>query len=154
MLDLNSIFSMREQMLPQEGFVGFLLNHWLGIAVALMILGFLLDQVLYVVRYRPQDKWMDRIKAISKFKYKAEDFEIPEQTPGPVTEGAAVHDADAPVIRRGGAKYAPVAAKEPMEAYDEEPYAEQDDDAPMVVRAPARPVRARSAEPDTRRGID
>lgn len=154
MLDLNSIFSMREQMLPQEGFVGFLLNHWLKVAIALMILGFVIDQVLYVVRCRPQDKWKQRIRAIRNFKNKQENPVIHESMMTVTTERTTVQDVDAPVIRRGGAKYAPVAAKEPMEVYDEEPYAEQDDDAPMVVRAPARPVRARSAEPDTRRGND
>ena len=207
MLDLNTIFGTREQLLPQEGFWGFLLDNWLTVAVVMMILGFVIDQVLYIVRYRPQDKFVRLRRAVEKIFLKnaeplplEEDFEeepVVEKVVPAVEkkvietkhEPAASEDADAPVIRRGGAKYAPKPDPEveepvfssprkqiheelvytpPKQSEPEEPVytppkrlepddekpvvVRRDKDAPMVVRAPAKPVRSRSAEPDTQRG--
>ena len=160
MLDLKTIFGMREQMLPQEGFLAFLLENWLILAIVIMVLGFVIDQVLYIVRYRPQDKIKRVIKGIRRFVLHVLGKDIPEELEEdaePVLfEDTAeeyaepVEAEDAPVIRRGGAKYTPQAYPEPVQ---EAPNAPADDaDAPMVVRAVSdRPVVVRRAEPTTQR---
>ena len=79
MLDLKTIFGMREQMLRQEGFLAFLLENWLILAIVIMVLGFVIDQVLYIVRYRPQDKIKRVIKGIKRFVLHVLEKEIPEE---------------------------------------------------------------------------
>ena len=176
MLDLNRIFGMREQM-PQEGLLGFVLNNWLIIAIVIMVLGFVIDQVLYVVRYRPQDKLV-RIYAESKKlvlrltgkEAMEENAEERDTDPLPNPKQPVVikekSDNDAPVIRRGGAKYIPqtepqpeapvvvhAPAARPQPKPVQVPNSDVDADAPLVVRASARPaVRVDDREPDTRRG--
>ncbi len=176
MLDLNTIFGTREQLLPQEGFWGFLLDNWLTVAIVMMILGFVIDQVLYIVRYRPQDKFIRLRRAVERLFIKnaddallmdderenaqeafAEEENHVVREEKPAAQNAMSNKVDdAPVIRRGGAKYAPKPMEEePVYTAPKRPQAvvQDDEDAPMVVRAPARPQRSRSEEPDTRRGV-
>ena len=176
MLDLNTIFGTREQLLPQEGFWGFLLDNWLAVAIVMMILGFVIDQVLYIVRYRPQDKFIRLRRAVEKLFIKnaddallMDDEEEKEQDAYGAEENYAVREEkpaaqnkmiskadDVPVIRRGGAKYAPQPVEEePVYTAPKrmQPVVQEDEDAPMVVRAPARLLRRGSEEPDTRRGV-
>jgi len=160
LLDLKTIFGMREQMLPQEGFLAFLLENWLILAIVIMVLGFVIDQVLYIVRYRPQDKIKRAVKGINRFVLHVLGKEIPEDldedAEPELFEDTAEENAepveadDAPVIRRGGAKYMPQAYTEPVQ---EAPKAPADDvDAPLVVRAVSdRPVVVRRDEPTTQR---
>ena len=54
---VEKIITSPDAILPKEGLWGFVLGHWLAIALGVMVLGFVIDQVLFIVRYRPQDKW-------------------------------------------------------------------------------------------------
>ena len=54
---LDTLITSGGDLLPQSGFMGFLLRNWLIIALSVMALGFVFDQALYIIRYRPQDKW-------------------------------------------------------------------------------------------------
>ena len=165
MLDLKTIFGMREQTLPQEGFLGFLLENWLILAAAIMVLGFVIDQVLYIVRYRPQDSIRRAVRGIKRFALHVMGQEIPEELeedlyePQPILEEKvepeieeeSIYDGDAPVIRRGGAIYAPQPYDEP-EKVPVMQHADADADAPKVVRAADdRPVVVRRAEPYTKK---
>ena len=110
MLDLNKIFGMREQMLPQEGFWGFVLGNWLTIAIVIMVLGFVIDQVLYIVRYRPQDDIMRFMRRFglniredaSEGADEPEEPDHPEDLPMQNPANVEIKDSDRPVIRRGG----------------------------------------------------
>ena len=158
MLDLNTIFGMREQMLPQEGFWGFILEHWLVVAVVIMGIGFIIDQVLYIVRYRPQDKIVRMIKQCKKLIARLSGKELPEEEErfeeelietepeAPEDTGEAIDYEDAPVIRRGGARYTPESypPSEPVMKRPEK--VPDDDDAPVVVRSAAKPVVRRPAQ--------
>ena len=46
MLNLDTIVGAGDALLPSEGFLGFLLDHWIAIAVAVMIVGLVIEQVL------------------------------------------------------------------------------------------------------------
>lgn len=168
MLDLNTIFGMREQILPQDGLLGFLLQNWLKIAIAVMILGFVIDQVLYIVRYRPQDKAAQMYRGIKNAFLRlsgresvsendeeySEAIELDEsiQTPIYRAEKSTSADEDAPVIRRGGAKFSPE-IRQPLPKQSGEMTADyEDDDAPLIVRASSGPIRRNLKEPDTHHG--
>ena len=158
MLDLNKIFGMREQMLPQEGFWGFVLGNWLTIAIVIMVLGFVIDQVLYIVRYRPQDDIMRFLRRFglniredaSEGTDEPEEPDHPEDLPMQNPANVEIKDSDRPVIRRGGAKYMPHPQTEPIQA--ETGLQDMvDQDAPLVVRAPVRVAQPRPDEQETRR---
>lgn len=67
MLNIETIVGSGDALLPSSGFWGFLLDHWLVVGIAVMVVGFLIDQVLYVVRYRPQDSWREAYYAFRRF---------------------------------------------------------------------------------------
>ena len=67
MLNIETIVGSGDALLPSSGFWGFLLNHWIAVGIAVMIIGFLIDQVLFVVRYRPQDRWREAYYAFRRF---------------------------------------------------------------------------------------
>lgn len=168
MLDLNTIFGMREQMLPQDGFLGFLLQNWLKIAIVVMILGFLIDQVLYVVRYRPQDKvvriykWVKKVwlrmsgkepvPELEEVRLSAREVIEPAQMPTHTAADMPPADEDAPIIRRGGAKFTPSMRQSSPRLSRDLPAAYEDHDAPLIVRAPSGPLRKNLEDPDTHRG--
>ena len=54
---VEKIITAPEVILPQTGLWGFVLGHWLPIVIVVMLVGFVIDQMLFIVRYRPQDKW-------------------------------------------------------------------------------------------------
>lgn len=166
MLDLNTIFGMREQMLPQDGLLGFLLQNWLKIAIVVMILGFLIDQVLYIVRYRPQDRFLQLCRKIKNLFQRMKDKETVSETEKELSAVALKAEPvqmpiyraqkkpaieDTPIIRRGGAKYAPAMQQPAPEQMREMPDVYEDEDAPLIVRASSGPVRRNMDEPDTHR---
>lgn len=161
MIDLDTIVGSSENLLPTQGFWGFLLEHWLAVAITVMVLGFVIDQVLYIVRYRPQEKLrktLQRLRiALGKpfGVYWDEDadviFGIDDNEEPRQDRRQPVQD-DAPVIRRGGAQYAPVSPRPvppPVCIPQELAADEQDEDAPTIVRAAQQPARALDAEPST-----
>lgn len=98
---LDKLVSSSDQILPTTGFWGFLLNNWLAVAIVVMVLGFAIDQTLYVIRYRPQDRWRQHYEAFRAFL--THRFGVaplaPQPDRGPTGEG--------PVIRRAGAQLRP-----------------------------------------------
>ncbi len=166
---LEKLVSSSDQILPTTGFWGFLLQNWVAIAVVVMVLGFVTDQLLYVVRYRPQDELRRKYYAFRRFlthrfgvkpaleptprgdaaprRNKLEDSGITvrkrdeEEVFTPTPHGA--RDAAEPVIRRAEAIYrpgGPAAPRQQERAFDE--------DAPLVHRnAGAERPQAQSAAP-------
>ena len=64
---LERILNSNGQIVPETGFVGFVLHNWVTLAIVTMLLGFIIDQVLYFVRYRPQDDWKHAYYSFRRF---------------------------------------------------------------------------------------
>lgn len=103
---LDMLLNSSDELLPASGFLGFLVHHWLAVAIVILALGFALDQLFYVLLDRPQDRWRRRYRALRAFL--TAHFGVPalkeaaSEDAGPSAEG--------PVIHRAGAKYNPNAA--------------------------------------------
>lgn len=155
---LERILNSNGQIVPETGFVGFVLHNWVTLAIVIMLLGFAIDQVLYFVRYRPQDDWKHAYYSFRKFlteKFGAK----PAQQPAPkeernpledtgLTERRAANDAvyvsaREPVIRRAQAtqRRAPEqqAPQEPV--YTRPQLRREPENEPPVIRR-AHPAQA------------
>ena len=103
---LDMLLNSSDELLPASGFLGFLVHHWLAVAIVILVLGFALDQLFYVLLDRPQDRWRQRYRALRAF--------LTTHFGAPALKEAASEDAGAPaegpVIHRAGAKYNPHAA--------------------------------------------
>ena len=103
---LDMLLNSSDELLPASGFLGFLVHHWLAVAIAILVLGFALDQLFYVLLDRPQDRWRQRYRALRAF--------LTAHFGAPALKEAASEDAgpsaEGPVIHRAGAKYNPNAA--------------------------------------------
>ena len=107
---LELLLSPSSALLPEGGLLGFLLRHWLGVAVAVLALGFLLDQLFYVLLCRPQDRWRRRYRAFRAFLTRR--FGAPPLPDAPAAPGghpapggqSDAANADGPVIRRAAAR--------------------------------------------------
>lgn len=103
---LDMLLNSSDELLPASGFLGFLVHHWLAVAIVILVLGFALDQLFYVLLDRPQDRWRQRYRALRAF--------LTTHFGAPALKEAASEDAGAPaegpVIHRAGAKYNPNAA--------------------------------------------
>ncbi|MGN1250153.1 MAG: hypothetical protein ACI4XW_08715 [Candidatus Spyradocola sp.] len=179
MLNLDTIVGAGDTLLPSEGFWGFLLDHWIAIAIAVMIVGFVIDQVLYVVRYRPQDSWRAAYYRFRRFLTERFGAKPAEEPPVPEEYNPLEHsglterrEEPKPVIRRAQPAPAPLREEPVVRApiqrqtphdpptirrggaqyspHRAEPEA-VDDDAPLVVRAAHTPPPV-SAEPTTQNG--
>ena len=178
MLNLDTIVGAGDALLPSEGFWGFLLDHWLAIAIAVMIVGFVIDQVLYVVRYRPQDSWRAAYYRFRRFLTERFGVKPAEEPPAPEEYNPLEHsglterrdEPEQPVIRRAQSATvreetevrAPIQRQTPHDQptirrggaqyspHRAVPDA-MDDDVPLVVRAAHTPPPV-SAEPTTQNG--
>ena len=103
---LDMLLNSSDELLPASGFLGFLVHHWLAVAIVILVLGFALDQLFYVLLDRPQDRWRQRYRALRAF--------LTVHFGAPALKEAASEDAgpsaEGPVIHRAGAKYNPNAA--------------------------------------------
>ena len=103
---LDMLLNSSDELLPASGFLGFLVHHWLAVAIVILVLGFALDQLFYVLLDRPQDRWRRRYRALRAF--------LTAHFGAPALKEAASEDAgpsaEGPVIHRAGAKYNPNAA--------------------------------------------
>ena len=103
---LDMLLNSSDELLPASGFLGFLVHHWLAVAIVILILGFALDQLFYVLLDRPQDRWRRRYRALRAF--------LTTHFGAPALKETASEDAgpsaEGPVIHRAGAKYNPNAA--------------------------------------------
>ena len=103
---LDMLLNSSDELLPASGFLGFLMHHWLAVAIVILVLGFALDQLFYVLLDRPQDRWRRRYRALRAF--------LTAHFGAPALKEAASEDAgpsaEGPVIHRAGAKYNPNAA--------------------------------------------
>ena len=103
---LDMLLNSSDELLPASGFLGFLVHHWLAVAIVILVLGFALDQLFYVPLDRPQDRWRRRYRALRAF--------LTAHFGAPALKEAASEDAgpsaEGPVIHRAGAKYNPNAA--------------------------------------------
>lgn len=103
---LDMLLNSSDELLPASGFLGFLVHHWLAVAIVILILGFALDQLFYVLLDRPQDRWRQRYRALRAF--------LTTHFGAPALKETASEDAgpsaEGPVIHRAGAKYNPNAA--------------------------------------------
>lgn len=103
---LDMLLNSSDELLPASGFLGFLVHHWLAVAIVILVLGFALDQLFYVLLDRPQDRWRQRYRALRAF--------LTAHFGAPTLKEAASEDAgpsaEGPVIHRAGAKYNPNAA--------------------------------------------
>lgn len=103
---LDMLLNSSDELLPASGFLGFLVHHWLAVAIVILALGFALDQLFYVLLDRPQDRWRQRYRALRAF--------LTTHFGAPALKEAASEDAgpsaEGPVIHRAGAKYNPNAA--------------------------------------------
>lgn len=103
---LDMLLNSSDELLPASGFLGFLVHHWLAVAIVILVLGFALDQLFYVLLDRPQDRWRQRYRALRAF--------LTTHVGAPALKEAASEDAgpsaEGPVIHRAGAKYNPNAA--------------------------------------------
>lgn len=103
---LDMLLNSSDELLPASGFLGFLVHHWLAVAIVILVLGFALDQLFYVLLDRPQDRWRQRYRALRAF--------LTTHFGAPALKEAASEDAgpsaEGPVIHRAGAKYNPNAA--------------------------------------------
>lgn len=103
---LDMLLNSSDELLPASGFLGFLVHHWLAVAIVILVLGFALDQLFYVLLDRPQDRWRRRYRALRAF--------LTTHFGAPALKEAACEDAgpsaEGPVIHRAGAKYNPNAA--------------------------------------------
>lgn len=103
---LDMLLNSSDELLPASGFLGFLVHHWLAVAIVILVLGFALDQLFYVLLDRPQDRWRRRYRALRAF--------LTTHFGAPALKEAASEDAgpsaEGPVIHRAGAKYNPNAA--------------------------------------------
>lgn len=103
---LDMLLNSSDELLPASGFLGFLVHRWLAVAIVILVLGFALDQLFYVLLDRPQDRWRRRYRALRAF--------LTAHFGAPALKEAASEDAGAPaegpVIHRAGAKYNPNAA--------------------------------------------
>lgn len=90
----------------QSGTMGFLLNNWGWIAVTLVVLGFAVDQVLYLLRYRPWNRWMHNLRVFRRYLERLFHVKLPwppdiAPKPAPAAEPVSLDDPDAPqVVRR------------------------------------------------------
>lgn len=50
---LDMLLNSSDELLPASGFLGFLVHHWLAVAIVILVLGFALDQLFYVLLDRP-----------------------------------------------------------------------------------------------------
>ena len=100
---LDMLLNSSDELLPASGFLGFLVHHWLAVAIVILVLGFALDQLFYVLLDRPQDRWRQRYRALRAF--------LTTHFGAPALKEAASEDAgpsaEGPVIHRAGAKYNP-----------------------------------------------
>ena len=103
---LDMLLNSSDELLPASGFLGFLVHHWLAVAIVILVLGFALDQLFYVLLDRPQDRWRRRYRALRAF--------LTAHFGAPALKEAASEEAgssaEGPVIHRAGAKYNPNAA--------------------------------------------
>ena len=103
---LDMLLNSSDELLPASGFLGFLVHHWLAVAIVILVLGFALDQLFYVLLDRPQDRWRQRYRALRAF--------LTAHFGAPALKEAASEDAgpsaEGPVIHRAGAKYNPNAS--------------------------------------------
>lgn len=96
---LDMLLHSSDDLLPTSGILGFLVHNWLAVAVVILVLGFALDQVFYVLLDRPQDRWRRRYRALRAF--------LTAHFGAPAMKAPAPEPADGPVIHRAGAKYSP-----------------------------------------------
>lgn len=138
---LDMLLNSSDELLPASGFLGFLVHHWLAVAIVILVLGFALDQLFYVLLDRPQDRWRQRYRALRAF--------LTTHFGAPALKEAASKDAGAPaegpVIHRAGAKYNPNAAPrvgpQPAPGPRPEP-GSQPASGPRRAASPARPAPA------------
>lgn len=109
---LERILNSNGQIVPETGFVGFVLHNWVTLAIVTMLLGFVIDQVLYFVRYRPQDDWKHAYYSFRRFltdKFGAKPAEEPE----PREEHNPLEDTGV-TERRDASDAVYVSAREPV----------------------------------------
>lgn len=136
---LDMLLNSSDELLPASGFLGFLVHHWLAVAIVILVLGFALDQLFYVLLDRPQDRWRQRYRALRAF--------LTTHFGAPALKEAASEDAgpsaEGPVIHRAGAKYNPNAAPrvgpQPEPGPRPEP-GSQPASGPQRAASPARPA--------------
>ena len=85
---LDMLLNSSDELLPASGFLGFLVHHWLAVAIVILVLGFALDQLFYVLLDRPQDRWRQRYRALRAF--------LTTHFGAPALKEAASEDAGAP----------------------------------------------------------
>lgn len=91
MLNLETILGSGDALLPSEGVWGFLLDHWMIVGVVAMVVGFLIDQALYMVRYRPQDSWRAAYFAFRRFLTERFGVKPAEEPPEPEAHNPLEH---------------------------------------------------------------
>ena len=144
---LDMLLNSSDELLPASGFLGFLVHHWLAVAIVILVLGFALDQLFYVLLDRPQDRWRRRYRALRAF--------LTTHFGAPALKEAASEDAgpsaEGPVIHRAGAKYNPNAAPrvgpQPAPGPRPEPGSQpasgpRPEPGPRRAASPARPAPA------------
>lgn len=144
---LDMLLNSSDELLPASGFLGFLVHHWLAVAIVILVLGFALDQLFYVLLDRPQDRWRRRYRALRAF--------LTAHFGAPALKEAASEDAgpsaEGPVIHRAGAKYNPNAAPrvgpQPAPGPRPEPGSQpasgpRPEPGPRRAASPARPAPA------------
>lgn len=114
---LEKFVNSSDQILPTTGFMGFLLQNWVWIAIAVMVLGYAIDQTLYIIRHRPQDHWMKMYISLrrfltDKFGIAPAKIDLEDQPFAPVDrpQKKAAPADEGPVIRRAAAVYQPNSA--------------------------------------------
>ncbi len=101
---LDQLLAKAQQL--NTGWFGFVLEHWLTLAIALIILGFLLDQLLYCLRYKPWRRWMHNLRVIRRFFERLFHVSLPwppDVQPQPARSRPRVapdDDPDAPLVVR------------------------------------------------------
>lgn len=116
---LEKFVNSSDQILPTTGFMGFLLQNWIWIAIAVMVLGYAIDQTLYMIRYRPQDHWMKMYLSLrrfltDKFGIAPAKIDLEDQRFEPVDQPKkrSPRTDEGPVIRRAAAVHQPNAPQE------------------------------------------
>ncbi|GEM_PF-5828827 len=121
---IEKIITSPENILPKSGLWGYVLENWLVLAVAVMALGFVIDQVFFIVRFRPQDKW----KAIWNRLCGRPQTEDEEPEANPLCDsGITVHKTEQKTVNKP--------PERPVQRPVEKPAAADE----PVYRAPVRP---------------
>lgn len=151
---------MIEQLLAymdelRGGALGLVMDNWIMIALCLLVLGFVVDQIVYMVRFRPWKRWMHNLRVARRWLEKRFHTKLPwppdvvppdSPAPGKVPPQ---QDADAPIIVRKSPPQRPASQPRPAPRprQDDAP-TQQKANAPTGTPAPVRiytPTRERAA---------